>query len=105
VVAAGIVVFFSLWQRSGWQLGLSRKPPQAMAAVLYKQMLRRLEKRGVTKNGRWTPREFLKHLAPLAPEKRRLVEAVTAFYEKCRFGNFPPHPEDRKKMQALIHQL
>ena len=105
VLAAGMVVFFSLWQRSGWQLGLSRKPPQAMAAVLYKQMLRRLEKRGVTKNGRWTPREFLKHLAPLAPEKRRLVEAVTAFYEKCRFGNFPPHPEDRKKMQALIHQL
>ncbi|MFQ5672315.1 MAG: DUF3488 and DUF4129 domain-containing transglutaminase family protein [Nitrospinales bacterium] len=105
LLAAGIIIVFSLWQRNGWWLGLSRKPPQALAVILYKKMLRRLEKRGVPKSGRWTPREFLNHLSPLAPEKRRLVETVTAFYEKCRFGNAPPRPKDREKIQALIHQL
>ncbi|MFQ5717521.1 MAG: DUF3488 and DUF4129 domain-containing transglutaminase family protein, partial [Nitrospinales bacterium] len=102
---AGLLALYCFWRR-GWRFfACSRDSQQALAAALYAQMLQRLEKRGIRKNPGWTHLEFLRRLVFLPPEKKMKAQAITAFYEKCRFGGFSFPARDMEKMRRLIHEL
>jgi transglutaminase-like putative cysteine protease len=62
--------------------GMSRSAHEA--AVLYRRMLARLERRGLAKPSALTPSEFLRTLP--GGEVRDAVRAFTAAYERVRYG-------------------
>ena len=102
---AGVLVLYCFWRRDWRFFVCSQGSQQAFAAALYAQMLQRLEKRGIHKKPGWTHLEFLRQLVFLPPEKKMKAQAITAFYEKCRFGGFSFPVRDREKMRRLIHEL
>ena len=77
-----------------------------MPVLLYRRMLRRLEKHGIRKKPSWTHSEFLTHLPPTLPEdKLRIVRKITTHYEKCRFGKLPASNKEWDEMLKCVRQI
>ena len=79
----------------------SPRPP--LCAILYQDMLRRLEKSGLVKKPSWTAREFLQ--STLSSAKHDPIRRITEFYEKHRFGNSSIQPSQEKEIRGLIASL
>ena len=79
----------------------SKRSP--VAVILYRDMLKRLEKSGLVKNPCSTAQEFLR--SGLPDSKRDRVHRVTEFYEQHRFGNCPVLPSREKEIRQLIESL
>lgn len=70
------------------------------ATLLYEKMLRQLERRGLEKPASWTPNEFARAVRPA--ELAALVEALTASYNRLRFGG---DRQAASEMLGLLAQL
>ena len=87
------------WRGTPWT------PRLPFAVQMYRQMLKRLETQGIFKSVHATHLEFLNTLTGLPPEKREVVESITRFYERNRFGNLPFSPDEQQQIKSLIRQL
>jgi len=103
-----IVAVFLGWRfgskKLQWQ-GMPWAPRLPFAVQIYRQMLKRLESRGIIKPNNATHLEFLNTLTGLPPEKREAVESITRFYERNRFGNLPFSSGEQHHIQSLIRQI
>ncbi|MEE8268426.1 MAG: DUF3488 and transglutaminase-like domain-containing protein, partial [Nitrospinaceae bacterium] len=97
----------------GWWFGSKKyqwpgtpwAPRLPFAVQMYRQMLKRLESRGIFKPNNATHLEFLDTLTRLPPEKREAVESITRFYERNRFGNLPFSSGEQHHIQSLVRQI
>ncbi|MFQ5444986.1 MAG: DUF4129 domain-containing protein, partial [Nitrospinales bacterium] len=105
LVGATLIVLVWRWVRDSGPIMFSAYSQTPVAAILYARMLQRLKKRGVRKKPQWTHREFLQNLSTLSQDQRAIVERITHFYEKSRFGALLLADAQIRKMRQLIRQL
>lgn len=101
---AGFLAWRFLSRKYQWQ-GASWAPRPPFAVHIYRQMLKRLESRGIFKPKTATHLEFLNTLAGLSPEQREAVESITRFYERRRFGKLPFSSSEQHRINALIRYI
>jgi hypothetical protein len=104
LIVAGFIAWRFGFKKYPWQ-GIPWAPRLPFAVQMYRQMLKRLESRGIFKPNNTTHLEFLNTLTGLPPEKREAVESITRFYERNRFGNLPFSPDEQHHIQSLIRQI
>jgi hypothetical protein len=80
-------------------------PRLAFPVWLYRKMLKKLNALGIRKQPGWTPREFLHRLSTLPVDKIDLVQKITAYYEKSRFGPFPVLETEKKEMLDHLRKI
>ncbi len=105
ILAAGVLA--ALLRRLG-RLRLRRAPvpPEAREAVLlYRELLRRLRKRGLQKAPGQTPREFLTALRRAGRPEEAVAAEVTERYLCARFGGEPLTPSDRRRLHQSVRTL
>jgi transglutaminase-like putative cysteine protease len=91
------------WFRLTWLSAVpaaQRNQPQ-MASRLYQDLLRVLSKRGFSRQGTQTPREFAASLAPQVAVASA-VQEFTDLYLQSRFGGLPC---DALRLRALLEQV
>jgi protein-glutamine gamma-glutamyltransferase len=94
---------FIRWLRFSWLANLpegQRNAPQ-MASRLYAELLRLLEKRGISRLATQTPREFAASLA-LQGGIASAVQEFTDLYVRSRFGGLPC---DAFRLRTLLEQV
>lgn len=94
---------FFRWLSLMWEANLpaaERNNPQ-LAARLYSELLRLLEKKGFSRNEAQTPREFAASFAP-QPALAPAVREFTDLYQQARFGGAPC---DTFRLRALLEQV
>lgn len=81
-------------------------PPEAREAVLlYRELLRRLGKRGLEKAPGQTPREFVAALRRAGRPEEAVAAEVTERYLCARFGGEPLTPSDRRQLLQSVRTL
>ncbi len=104
VTVGGILLLLSLLRQSAWwQFASAVRTPYSV--TLYRQMLKRCARLGISKESNRTHTEFLKQAASLPESKREAIETITRFYERCRFGARPAPAKERKQMQTLLREI
>jgi hypothetical protein len=104
VIAAGFLGWRFGSKKYQWQ-GTPWTPRLPFAVQMYRQMLTRLESRGIFKPNTTTHLEFLNTLSGLPPEQREAVESITRFYERNRFGNLPFSSGEQHHIKSMIRQI
>jgi hypothetical protein len=102
---AVLAVLLLVLQRHFTLQGFAWIPKPPYSVRLYRKMLDKLEKRGITKPGTWTHREFLNRLESLPADQRECVQAITMFYEMHRFGKQPENKAEKEHLETLVRKL
>ncbi|GJL79420.1 MAG: hypothetical protein NPINA01_24090 [Nitrospinaceae bacterium] len=102
-VGFGILLIVVWKNHLSWRLSASSRHP--FPAWLYRKMLGKLKTLGIEKQPHWTHREFLQKLTALPPEKRTIVEKITATYEKSRFGQTPLLATEKKELLNHLRNI
>jgi transglutaminase-like putative cysteine protease len=106
LIVVALVILYGPAVRKAWAMRLRMKRvqrglvDQSDASLLYRRMLRTLERRGIEKPAWVTPNEFAR-LIP-ASELTPIVEDLTMLYHDLRFGG---KREAGPRMLALLEQL
>ncbi|PIQ97282.1 MAG: hypothetical protein COV67_05055 [Nitrospinae bacterium CG11_big_fil_rev_8_21_14_0_20_56_8] len=82
-----------------------RPTPIPFATVVYREMLKRLERQGFPKKPHWTHWEYVDRLESLAPEKLGPVREITRYYESRRFAHLPADPGLEKNLLQAARKL
>ncbi len=106
-IALCIYVLRVLIQRRRWALKprQTSNPTHIMATKLYGHMLRILDAHGVQKAPQAGPLEFAGHVSSLRPNLAPIVQPLTYFYCRGRFGSIPPKAEELEEANNLLSKL
>ena len=80
-----------------------RGHPLPQAVLLYKELQRRLKKKGIQTKPHWTARELLSSGIPA--ENFKLAEKIIDYYETVRFGNQSANRETEKEIKASLNSI
>ena len=78
-------------------------PPLPQAVMFYKELQKRLEKKGTRIKPHWTARELLNSQIP--PDQFQQVKQITDYYEKVRFGKQLADPDIEKEIKASLNSF
>ena len=104
-VAIFLVILLTLLIRQNRWGGWGFAAASPFPVHLYKNMLKRLEKLGVRKPSHRTHREFLGDLDTLTPEKRHIVNEITQYYERTRFGQHLSSKDQENEMRQTVRKI
>ena len=80
--------------------------PQAREAVkLYRALLARLRKRGISKRPGQTPRELVEELRAKHRPETAVAAEVTERYLAARFGGRPLGPAEDRRLRRAVREL
>jgi hypothetical protein len=88
-----------------WRQRRGRPGEEAEAVVAYRELLTRLGRRGVAREGAETPREFAARLAKLGRPEAPAAAELTALYERARYAGAPWGEAERNRARALLADL
>lgn len=103
LTTGSVLWFLTRGRWGGLRFALSPRP--AFPVWLYQEMLKKLEKAGVSKQPQWTHREFLNRLSSLPQEKLDRIKKITGSYEKSRFGQSPILDTEKKELLNCLSKI
>ena len=99
-ILLGFLVIVSLFLLSRNRVS---SPPLPVAVLLYKELQKRLEKKGVHIKPHWTAQELLNSNIPV--ENFNQAKQTIEYYEKVRFGNQPGNSKIEKEIKASLNSV
>jgi protein-glutamine gamma-glutamyltransferase len=101
VLAAGLVFALRLWRGGAGRAGKRGGAPPRF----YARAMRGLARRGLTPEPGETAREFALRVARLVPPWAAPLAALTAAYERCRFGAATLTAQEHAELDAHLRAL
>jgi transglutaminase-like putative cysteine protease len=100
----GLALLFVAW-RSWLRRSRRRVDDDDEAVVVYRTLMARLDRRGLTRSDSETPRAFANRLREAHRPEAETVEELTALYERSRYASHPWSPAERSRASLLLKRL